>query len=122
MASKRQQQVESMLKQQMADLLIREGRNYYGRAFVTMTNVKVTPDLMTARFYFSVYNVTDKQAVIDTLSENVHSVRRSLGAKIRNKVRRIPELEFYLDDTLDEVYHMEDVFSKLNIPPAEEEE
>ena len=113
MASIRQQQVASIIKQSISDIFIRKGRDFYGHAFVTLTQVRVTPDLLIARIYISVFNIKEKQDVVDMINENGWAVRNLLGKKIRHKVRRIPELEFYLDDTLDDVYKMEKIFDKL---------
>ena len=121
MASIRQQQLASSIQRSLGDLFIRQGSRYYGGAFVTVTRVSLTPDLSIARIYLSVYNVSNKQEIIDLLSENVKDIRYHIGNQIRNKVRRIPELEFYLDDTLDEVFHLEQLFEGLEIPKEEEE-
>ncbi len=109
----RQQQVASIIKQALGDIFIKSGRDIYGKAFVTITNVKLTPDLLIARVYLSIYNVEDKQEIVDIIEEQNHYVRRLLGQKIRNKVRRIPELEFFLDDTLDEVFRLDQLFDDL---------
>ncbi|MGB1205185.1 MAG: 30S ribosome-binding factor RbfA [Chitinophagales bacterium] len=113
MASIRQQQVASIIKQSISDIFIKKGRDFYSNAFVTLTQVRVTPDLLIARIYVSVFNIKEKKDVIDMINGNVWSIRNLLGRKIRHKVRRIPDLEFYLDDTLDDVYKMEVIFDKL---------
>ncbi len=113
MDSIRQQQIAELVKQSLGDIFIREGSNYYGSAFVTITHTKVTPDLLLARIYLSVYNVANKQGVLQQIQVHGGNIRHLLGNKIRNKVRRIPELEFYLDDTLDEVYRIESLLNRL---------
>ncbi|OWY23237.1 30S ribosome-binding factor RbfA [Sphingobacteriales bacterium UPWRP_1] len=109
----KQKQVASLIHHALADLFIRNGAKYYGSAFVTLTHVRVTPDLMLARIYLSVYNKPAKHEVIDAIAENAHAIRHDLGAVIRHKLRRIPELEFYLDDTLDEAEKIDRLFDKL---------
>ncbi len=59
------------------------------------------------------YNVEDKQAVVDGIQRNTLAIRGLVGRKIKNKVRRIPEFNFYLDDTLDEVFKIDNLFKKL---------
>ena len=118
----RQQQVASLIKRTLGDIFIKEGRNIYGSAFVTITQVRLTPDLSVCRIYLSVYNVKDKEDVVTMISENEYGIRRLLGNRIRNKVRHIPDLEFYLDDTLDEVYKMDKLLNSLDIQPENEEE
>ena len=119
MESIRQQQVARIVRENMSDVLIREGRNIYGGAFVTLTKVQVTGDLLLARIYLSVYNVTEKQEIVDKITANEYLIKRKLGNRMRNKLRRIPELEFYLDETLDEEDKVEGLFQKLNTDEEE---
>lgn len=109
----KQQQLASLIKETIATIFISDGRSFYGNAFVTITNVRVTPDLLLARIYVSIYNILDKDSIINMLHENLSSIRHKLGNKMRNKVRKIPDLEFYLDDTLDEVFKIEALFDKI---------
>ena len=118
----RQQQVASLIKRNLGEIFTKEGRNIYSNAFVTITQVRLTPDLSIARVYLSVYNVEDKQDIVTMITENEYGIRRLLGNRIRNKVRHIPELEFYLDDTLDEVYKMEKLLDSLDIQPEQDED
>ncbi len=114
MTSIKQQQVASLLQQTLGDIFIREGRNIYGNAFVTVMQVRLTPDLLLARIYLSIYNVPNKQEIRRLIDENKNHIRHVLGMQIRNKVRRIPELEFYIDDTLDEVARIDALFDRLH--------
>lgn len=122
MASIRQLQVANTIKKSLGDVFIKYGRDFYGSAFVTITNVKVTADFQIARIYLSVYNVKDKQATIDRMSEQWYNIRRILGNYIKNKVRKVPELEFYLDDTLDEAVKMDAILDDLQEERAERED
>jgi len=105
-----------MIQRELSAVLQKEGYNLYGNAFVTITNTVVTPDLSIARVYLSIYNVKEKNEVLDVINANLKELRRLLGMRIRKHVRKIPELEFYIDDTLDEVYKMEELFKKLKDP------
>ena len=118
----RQQQVASLIKRTLGEIFTKEGRNIYGSAFVTLTQVRLTPDLSVCRIYLSVYNVKEKEDVVTMISENEYGIRRLLGNRIRNKVRHIPNLEFYLDDTLDEVFKMDTLLDSLDIQPEKEED
>ncbi len=109
----KQRQTASLIHHHLADLFIKNAGKYYSGAFVTITQVRVTPDLLLARIYLSVYNQPDKSATVQTIADNYHVIRHDLGAMLRHKVRRIPELAFYLDDTLDEVDKIEELFGKL---------
>lgn len=119
MESRRQQKVASMLQQEMADLFMKQGSNWYGQAFVTISGVKVTPDLGVARFYLSVFNKQEPQAIVDGLNANVYDIRYKLGARIRHQLRSNPEIEFYLDSSLDNVDRIETLLKED--PPSSEE-
>jgi len=117
MASIRQEQVAELVKRNISIVLRDEGSYIYGaQAFVTVTEVQMTSDLGIARVYLSVFGTEDKQAVILKLEDEYARVRQSLGHRLRRHVRRIPEVQFYIDDTLDEMYRLRDVFGELKDP------
>ena len=112
MDSRRQQKVASLIKEEFTDILLKSGRSIYGKALVTVTNVKVTPDLSMVRFHLSVFN-GDKDEVIKQFQEKKQELKRMLGDKLRFNLRRVPEIEFFLDETLDDVFRMEELFKKI---------
>lgn len=114
MDSRRQLKISSLLQQEFSSVLLHEGRNIFGQALVTITRVHVTPDLSIARFHFSVFNTEDKQAVIDSLQVHLPELRKKLGEKMRFHLRKIPDLQFFLDETLDHVFRMEEIFKTLH--------
>ncbi len=122
MESKRQMQTAEVLKRHFGVVLQNEGSYIYGDAFVTVTQVKVTPDISEAKIYLSVYNVNDKEAVITRIRQNTSLLKRNLVHRIRKHVRRIPSLSFYNDDTLDEMYNLNRVFDNLNKNYSKSEE
>lgn len=86
--------------------------------FVTVTNVRITPDLSIAKVYISVFAPgRDNQVVYEYIDEHVTQIRHSLAQKIRNQVRKIPELHFYVDDTAAYVNKMEQLFKKVDDQP-----
>lgn len=121
MDSTRQQKFARLIQKELAEIFTREGKHFFGNAFATVTSVKVTPDLSIARVYMSLFKEKNPQAVIDNLHNHMHEVRGKLGNRIKSQARHIPELEFFLDDTLDYVEKMEDIFKKLHIPPTDEQ-
>ncbi|MBR9920788.1 MAG: 30S ribosome-binding factor RbfA [Bacteroidetes bacterium] len=115
MESKRQKQVGELIKRNMSIVLQQEGGYIYGtEPLVTVTNVKMSPDLGIAKVYLSVYNIEDKQNVILEVEEQNARVRQSLATRVRRHVRRVPEVSFYLDDTLDEMYRLNALFDHIN--------
>ncbi len=114
MESKRQKQVAELVKRNFSLVLQSEGSYVYGaQPLVTVTSVKMSPDLSQARIYLSVWNTDNKQAVLLEMAEEQPRLRQSLGVRLRKQVRRIPEIAFYLDDTLDEMYHVDGLFDRL---------
>ncbi|MFM7216510.1 MAG: 30S ribosome-binding factor RbfA [Bacteroidota bacterium] len=103
MDSTRQLKYARLIQREMGDIFQRNGPGYYGKAFVTVTGVRVSPDLGIARVYISVFGVKDAQLVIDTIDTHNKEIRRELGNRIRHQARIIPELKFFLDDSLDYV-------------------
>lgn len=86
--------------------------------FVTVNKVVVTPDLSIAKVYLSVFAPgRDEQVVYEYIDERVTSIRHKLAAKIKNQVRKIPDLHFYADDTAEYVNKMETLFKKVENQP-----
>tara|TARA_R110000868_G_scaffold37111_6_gene131432 strand:- start:11096 stop:11470 length:375 start_codon:yes stop_codon:yes gene_type:complete len=86
--------------------------------FVTVTNVRVTPDLSIAKVYLSVFAPgRDEQIVYEFIDEHVPEIRYKLAGKIKNQVRKIPELHFYTDDTAEYVNKMQNLFRKVDEQP-----
>ena len=120
--SKRLQQVASTIKRHMSAVLMFEGPNMYKDVLVTVTNVIMSSDLGIAKIYISVYGTEDKQSIVLIMEQNNKLLRQQLAHRIKKHVRRIPLIDFYLDDTLDEMYHLRDVFGKLRSEKAMGEE
>lgn len=126
----KQKQVGEIIRRNVSIVLSSEGRYIYGDALVTVTNVMVSPDMSQAKVYVSVYNSEEKQAVVLMMDEQITRLRQALAHRIKKHVRRIPDIYFYLDDTLDEMYRLNTLFDKLeaddqlgrNRPPEEDEE
>lgn len=119
MDSKRQKQVAEVLRRYLGMLLTEEGSLIYGRdKLVTVTQVRMTPDLLLAKVYVSVYGSDNKQEVILQLEDNYPRIRQALGSRIAKNMRRVPELQFFLDDTVDEMYRVEALLENMDKPEA----
>ncbi len=112
MASKRQMQVSELIKRHFSDVLREEGYYIYGSALVTVTQVELTPDLSLASIYVSIFNVEDKELALEQIKENLWKLKQNLAKRIRNKVRRIPQLRLFLDETLDELSRIDELIAK----------
>lgn len=112
--TKRQLQVGANIKRNISMVLMEMGRLIYGELLVTVTDVKMSSDLGLAKIYLSVYGTENKQETILLLESQKKMVRQNLASRIKNSVRRIPNIDFYLDDTLDEMYRLRTVFKDLH--------
>ncbi len=111
--SKRQRQVAELIRRNLSMVLQQEGQYIYDNALVTVTNVVVSPDLQLAKVYLSVYNTENKQGVILMVQESKHRLQQSLVQRVRKQIRRVPSIDYYLDDTLDEMYRVTELFDRL---------
>ena len=110
----KQKQVAELVKRNFSMVLQDEGTNIYGATpLVTVTNVKVTPDLSLAKIYLSIYNTEHKQEVLLEMAEEKNRLKQALGYRLRKLVRRIPDVDFYLDDTLDEMFRIDELFGRM---------
>jgi len=109
----RQQQVAELVRRNFSLVLQDQGRYIYGDVMVTVTEVQMSPDLLLAKIYLSVYNTENKQAVLLEMEDQHQELRQSLGHRLRKHIRRIPDIAFYIDDTLDEMERVDKLFKQL---------
>ena len=115
MPSVRQKQVEELIKRNFGIILQNEGSYIYGtEPLVTVTQVKVSPDFGLAKIYLSVYNTETKQEVILEMEEQNNRLRQSLAHRVRKQMRKVPQINFYLDDTLDEMQRLNQLFNRIH--------
>ncbi|MBP3941967.1 30S ribosome-binding factor RbfA [Sphingobacteriaceae bacterium WQ 2009] len=112
--SKRQQRFAGVIQQDLAELFHKEGSIWAPGAFITVTRVRVTPDLAIARVYLSFLNTATAQADLKAVRTKTTEIRYKLGAKIKNQVRIVPQLDFFLDDTNEYVEHMDKLFDEIS--------
>jgi ribosome-binding factor A len=117
---KRQKQVGGLLHQELSNIFQRMGLNMIEGGMVSISSVKVTPDLLEARIYLSLFQVKDPKAVMKKVEEMKWDIKKELAARVKHQLRRIPDLKFFHDDTLDQVFKMEELLNKIK-PPDENE-
>ena len=110
---KRQKQIAGLLNEEMNLIFQRLGLTMIEGGMISISSVKVTPDLLEARFYLSFFQVTDAKAVLGRIDEKHHEITKELAARVRHQLRSIPVLRFFQDDTLDHVFRMEELFKKI---------
>jgi ribosome-binding factor A len=112
--TKRQKQVGALLLTELSDIFQRLGLSVYGGALITLTAVKVTPDLLEARVYLSLFQVKDTAAMMKKIEDRGWEIKRDLAERVRQQLRRIPILQYVHDDTLDHADRMEALFKKIH--------
>lgn len=110
---KRQKQVAGLIQEELNAIFQRLGMNMMDGGMVSIAAVKITPDLLEARIYISFFQIKDPKAVMKKIEDRAWEVKKELAARIKQQLRRIPELRFYLDDTLDHVFKMEELFKQI---------
>jgi ribosome-binding factor A len=112
--NKRQKQIAGLLNEEMNTIFQKLGLSMIDGGMVSISSVKVTPDLLEARFYLSFFQVKDVKAALKKIEDRHHDVKKELAAKVRHQLRSIPVIRFYQDDTLDHVFKIEELFKQIN--------
>lgn len=120
MDSTRQQKISRLIQQELGDIFLREMKPVLGNSLITVTSVRITPDLSIARVHVSIMPIgsipayrthpeepATKQGIIDAILTHSGDIRRRLGNRVGKQLRIIPQLDYYLDDSLDYVEHIE---------------
>lgn len=110
---KRQKQIAGLLNEEMNIIFQRLGLNMIDGGMVSISSVKITPDLLEARFYLSFFQVKDVKLALKKIDERHHEIKKELAARLRHQLRSIPVLKFFWDDTLDQVFKMEELLKKI---------
>lgn len=119
---KRQKQIGGLLNEELSGIFQRLGLSMMEGGMISIASVKITPDLLEARIYLSIFQAADTKAVLKKIEERKWEIKKELAARVKQQLRRIPELKFFLDDTLDHVFKMEEIFKKIEGEKTEESE
>jgi ribosome-binding factor A len=122
MESKRQQKFAGVLQEELATIFQREGAAYLPNTLVTITKVRVSPDLAVAKVYLSFLNTNNTTLSVAEVNSHAGEIRYKLGARIRHQARVVPTLTFFVDDTNQYVEHMDKIFDKISKERKDTEE
>jgi len=120
--SKRQKQVARLIQEEMTAIFQKEGLSIIQGGMDSIAKVAVTPDLLEARIYLSFFKIEQPESLLAVFKEKIPEFRGQLGNKLRHQLRRIPELQFYLDDTLEHVFKMEELFRQIKSSSPDEQQ
>lgn len=115
----RQQKVGRLIQKELSDIFQRDQRGMLGNTFITIMEVRMSPDLSLAKVYISMMLTKDKKATLEKLDQHKKEIRKALGDRMRNQARIIPELAFLIDEVEENAQRMDDLLKGLHIPPAD---
>jgi ribosome-binding factor A len=107
MESTRQKKVARLVHKELADIILRKGREIAPGKMISITQVRISPDLSLAKAYISIFPAVNKEEVLEAIKVNVKSIRYDLGIKVKSQLRIVPELAFFLDDSLDYIDNLD---------------
>ena len=112
MDSTRQQKISRQIQRDIAEILQKELADTLRGTLVTVTTVRVSPDLVYAKLYISIFPFERSTETLEAIKEKSWYVRKLLGARIRNQLKIVPELEWYIDDSLEFIENIDNLLNK----------
>jgi ribosome-binding factor A len=107
MESTRQQKISRLIQKDLGLIFQQESRNLFEGALITVTKVHVSKDLAIAKVHLSLFITSDKQVLLDKIRHHGRDIRHNLAQRVHNQLRVIPELQFFLDDSLDYIENID---------------
>ncbi|MDT8400837.1 MAG: 30S ribosome-binding factor RbfA [Bacteroidales bacterium] len=112
MESTRQKKVSRLLQKELAEILRQKTTELARGKMITVTTVRVSPDLGLAKIYLSIFPSDKSEEILENITDNTPRIRNELGSKVRKQLRIIPEIAFYLDDSLDYIDNIDKLLDK----------
>ena len=111
MQETRQNRVARLLQKELATIFQSQTRATHG-VMVSVTRVRVSPDLSICTAYLSIFPSEKAEEIIKNITANEKTIRYDLGTRVRNQLRIVPELRFFIDDSLDYIEHIDELLKK----------
>ena len=112
METTRQQKIARQIQKDVAEIFQKEGAPIVRGSLVTVTAVRVSPDFSIAKIYVSIIPFDRSGEVMKLLEHNLRLVRGALGQRIRNQLKNVPEIQFFLDDSLEYIEHIDEALKR----------
>lgn len=109
MENNRQQKVGKQIQKDISDIFGKDVAELFNGVIVTVTNVQMSPDLGYAKIYVSVFPFDRSAEIMNAVQTNEWKIRKALGTRIRNQLRSVPEISFFLDDSLEYIENIENL-------------
>ena len=111
METTRQQKISRLIQKELGDIFQKQTQAMHG-VLVSVSAVRISPDMSIYRAYLSVFPSERSQEIVDNVNNNVRELRYELGTRVRHQLRIIPELKFFIDDSLDYIEHIDELLKK----------
>jgi len=109
METTRQQKVARQIQKDLSEILMQSTGGITQNKMITVTVVRMSPDLSLARAYLSIFPSNDADKFLDNLQHHIKHIRLELGKRVRHQLRVVPELAFFIDDSLDYAEHIDEL-------------
>ena len=113
MESNRQKKVARLIQKDLADIFLQETKNYYQGVMITITHVFVSKDFSVAKIYLSLFPDTNKSDVFEDIKKRTLMIKHQLSHKLKNQMRKTPNLLFYLDNSLEHYEAIDQILKDL---------
>jgi len=101
MESTRQKKVSRLIQKELAGIFLKRGNEFAHGKLVSITRVRISPDLSFAKVYISIFPAVNQEEVLKSMEEHTAKIRFDLGNKVRSQLRIVPDIAFHIDDSLD---------------------
>ena len=106
METTRQQKIARLIQKELAEIFLRENKRLFSGSLLTVTKTHVTKDLSIARVYLSIFG-GDTAKTFEAVQHHAKVIRTELAIRVKNQLRIIPQLEFFIDDSLDYIENID---------------
>ena len=111
METTRQNKISRLIQKELSEIFLLQTKSMNG-VLVSVSAVRISPDMSIARVYLSVFPSGGRQEIVKNSNDNMKSIRYELGARVRHQLRIIPELKFFVDDSLDYAERIDELLKK----------
>lgn len=112
METTRQNKISRLIQKELSEIFLLQTKAMNGGVLVSVSAVRISPDMSIARVYLSVFPSEKSQEIVKNINDNMKSIRFELGTRVRHQLRIIPELKFFVDDSLDYVERIDELLKK----------
>ncbi|XWN34790.1 MAG: 30S ribosome-binding factor RbfA [Roseivirga sp.] len=112
----RTQKIARMLQKALGEIFLQEASRLFGNVLITVTEVRVSPDLSLAKVYLSFTLNEDKADLLANIARRKGAIRKELAHRVGKKIRRVPELDFYTDHSVEHAARMNQLLAELDLP------